>query len=125
MSSFGEEKGLNQIKTNPKDFVRYNLRQNSRVYPAGARINSSNYMPQVSTMHLHVACVKIIMQVETDSWTGPVNVLYKIVHAEVMPEWHGDTHVCKITIFSVKKYQVEKDLAAILFLSIDDCMAYV
>ena len=55
MSSFGEEKGLNQIKTNPKDFVRYNLRQNSRVYPAGGRINSSNYMPQVRPLtHIHV-----------------------------------------------------------------------
>ena len=51
MSSFGEEKGLTQIKTNPKDFVRYNLRQNSRVYPAGGRINSSNYMPQVRAMN--------------------------------------------------------------------------
>ena len=54
MSSFGEEKGLNQIKTNPKDFVRYNLRQNSRVYPAGGRINSSNYMPQVRTINTDI-----------------------------------------------------------------------
>lgn len=49
MSSFGEEKGLNFIKSKPKEFVRYNVRQNSRVYPAGgSRMNSSNYMPQVS-----------------------------------------------------------------------------
>lgn len=48
MSSFGEEKGMNLIKTKPKEFVRYNIRQNSRVYPAGgSRMNSSNYMPQV------------------------------------------------------------------------------
>lgn len=48
MSSFGEEKGMTLIKTKPKEFVRYNIRQNSRVYPAGgSRMNSSNYMPQV------------------------------------------------------------------------------
>ena len=47
MTSFHEEKGLNFIKSKPKDFVRYNLKQNSRVYPAGGRIASSNYMPQV------------------------------------------------------------------------------
>ena len=39
---------MNLIKTKPKEFVRYNIRQNSRVYPAGgSRMNSSNYMPQV------------------------------------------------------------------------------
>ena len=48
MSSFHEEKGLGFIRSKPKDYVRYNLKQNSRVYPAGSRIASSNYMPQVS-----------------------------------------------------------------------------
>ena len=48
MSSFVEEKGLNHIKNKPKDFVKYNMRQFSRIYPQGARINSSNYMPIVS-----------------------------------------------------------------------------
>ena len=48
MSSFVEEKGLTNIKTKPKDFVKYNMRQLSRIYPQGARINSSNYMPMVS-----------------------------------------------------------------------------
>jgi phosphatidylinositol phospholipase C beta len=48
MSSFGEEKGMNLIKSKPKEFVRYNIRQNSRIYPAGgSRMNSSNYMPQI------------------------------------------------------------------------------
>lgn len=30
-----------------QDFVDYNKTQNSRIYPAGSRINSSNYNPQV------------------------------------------------------------------------------
>jgi len=50
MSSFVEEKGLNFIKTVARDFVKYNMRQNSRVYPQGSRFNSSNYMPQVHTI---------------------------------------------------------------------------
>jgi len=50
MSSFVEEKGLNFIKTVARDFVKYNMRQNSRVYPQGSRFNSSNYMPQVHTV---------------------------------------------------------------------------
>ena len=47
MSSFVEEKGLTLIKTQAKDYVKYNMRQLSRIYPQGTRINSSNYMPQV------------------------------------------------------------------------------
>lgn len=47
MSSFSEPVGLNLLKQNPIEFVNYNKRQMSRIYPSGARANSSNYMPQV------------------------------------------------------------------------------
>ncbi|XP_065332409.1 1-phosphatidylinositol 4,5-bisphosphate phosphodiesterase-like [Cloeon dipterum] len=47
MSSFAENAGMNFIKTNGIDFVNYNKRQISRIYPKGARVDSSNYMPQV------------------------------------------------------------------------------
>ena len=30
------------------EFVNYNKRQISRIYPKGARVDSSNYMPQVN-----------------------------------------------------------------------------
>ncbi|XP_018563838.1 1-phosphatidylinositol 4,5-bisphosphate phosphodiesterase isoform X1 [Anoplophora glabripennis] len=47
MSSFSEPAGLNWLKTQAIEFVNYNKRQMSRIYPSGARANSSNYMPQV------------------------------------------------------------------------------
>lgn len=47
MSSFSEPTGLNYLKTQAIEFVNYNKRQMSRIYPSGTRANSSNYMPQV------------------------------------------------------------------------------
>ncbi len=57
MSSFVEERGLNYIKNKPKDFVKYNMRQLSRIYPQGARINSSNYMPMVRLLDSHTGVI--------------------------------------------------------------------
>lgn len=47
MSSFSEPLGLTLLKQQAIEFVNYNKRQMSRIYPSGARANSSNYMPQV------------------------------------------------------------------------------
>ncbi|XP_063854055.1 1-phosphatidylinositol 4,5-bisphosphate phosphodiesterase-like isoform X2 [Scylla paramamosain] len=47
MSSFSETVGLGYLKTQAIEFVNYNKRQMSRIYPKGARVDSSNYMPQV------------------------------------------------------------------------------
>ncbi|XP_032458176.1 1-phosphatidylinositol 4,5-bisphosphate phosphodiesterase isoform X5 [Nasonia vitripennis] len=47
MSSFSEATGLNHLKTSAIEFVNYNKRQMSRIYPKGTRADSSNYMPQV------------------------------------------------------------------------------
>ena len=47
MSSFAETTGLNYLKTHAIEFVNYNKRQMSRIYPKGTRADSSNYMPQV------------------------------------------------------------------------------
>ncbi|XP_011874153.1 PREDICTED: 1-phosphatidylinositol 4,5-bisphosphate phosphodiesterase-like isoform X2 [Vollenhovia emeryi] len=47
MSSFAETTGLNYLKTSAIEFVNYNKRQMSRIYPKGTRADSSNYMPQV------------------------------------------------------------------------------
>ncbi|KAF4526440.1 hypothetical protein B566_EDAN015072 [Ephemera danica] len=47
MSSFAETAGLNYLKTSAIEFVNYNKRQMSRIYPKGTRADSSNYMPQV------------------------------------------------------------------------------
>ncbi|XP_077989116.1 1-phosphatidylinositol 4,5-bisphosphate phosphodiesterase beta-4-like isoform X2 [Glandiceps talaboti] len=47
MSSFNESVGLGYIKTQCIEFVNYNKRQMSRIYPKGGRVDSSNYMPQI------------------------------------------------------------------------------
>ncbi|XP_041765951.1 1-phosphatidylinositol 4,5-bisphosphate phosphodiesterase isoform X1 [Anopheles merus] len=47
MSSFAETTGMNLLKSQAIEFVNYNKRQMSRIYPKGTRADSSNYMPQV------------------------------------------------------------------------------
>ena len=39
---------------------RYNARQFSRIYPAGKRINSSNYLPDVSIVILLFVCYQLL-----------------------------------------------------------------
>ncbi|CAM9183166.1 unnamed protein product [Pylaiella littoralis] len=45
MSAFGEPKTEKLLKKCPEDWVRYNARNMSRIYPAGSRVDSSNYDP--------------------------------------------------------------------------------
>ena len=47
MSSFPETTAYGYIKTQAIEFVNYNKRQLSRLYPKGARVDSSNFMPQL------------------------------------------------------------------------------
>jgi len=47
MSSFGEKKALKLAREDPKSFLRHNQRQMSRIYPAGGRVDSSNYDPML------------------------------------------------------------------------------
>lgn len=47
MSSFDEKQATILLKESPIEFVNYNKHQLSRVYPAGTRFDSSNFMPQV------------------------------------------------------------------------------
>lgn len=47
MSSFDERQATSLLKEYPEPFVNYNKHQLSRVYPAGTRFDSSNFMPQV------------------------------------------------------------------------------
>lgn len=60
MSSFAETAGLNYLKTQAIDFVNYNKRQMSRIYPRGTRADSSNYMPQVSSQSILNVEIKIV-----------------------------------------------------------------
>ncbi|XP_014211046.1 1-phosphatidylinositol 4,5-bisphosphate phosphodiesterase-like [Copidosoma floridanum] len=47
MSSFSETAAMNHLQKSGVEFVNYNKRQMSRIYPKGTRVDSSNYMPQV------------------------------------------------------------------------------
>ena len=47
MSSFAEPAALGYLKSQAIEFVNYNKRQVSRLYPKGARVDSSNFMPQI------------------------------------------------------------------------------
>ncbi|XP_050405762.2 1-phosphatidylinositol 4,5-bisphosphate phosphodiesterase beta-1 isoform X2 [Patella vulgata] len=47
ISSFVETQATNLLKEYPVDFVNYNKRQLSRIYPKGTRVDSSNFLPQV------------------------------------------------------------------------------
>ena len=47
MSSFPETSALGYLKTQAIEFVNYNKRQMSRIYPKGSRVDSSNFMPQI------------------------------------------------------------------------------
>ena len=62
LSSFEEVKSFNLIKATPKLFVRYNQHQNSRIYPAGTRIASTNYMPQI---YWNVGCQLVSLNFQT------------------------------------------------------------
>ncbi|XP_048830169.1 1-phosphatidylinositol 4,5-bisphosphate phosphodiesterase beta-2 [Brienomyrus brachyistius] len=46
ISSFVETKGSDLISKSAVEFVEYNKRQMSRIYPKGTRMDSSNYNPQ-------------------------------------------------------------------------------
>ncbi|CAD5122039.1 DgyrCDS10491 [Dimorphilus gyrociliatus] len=46
-SSFVETQATNLLKELPVEFVNYNKRQLSRIYPKGTRVDSGNYLPQV------------------------------------------------------------------------------
>eukprot|EP00045_Choanoeca_perplexa_P009488 m.91824 g.91824 ORF g.91824 m.91824 type:complete len:1151 (+) comp14919_c0_seq2:95-3547(+) len=47
ISSFGEKRATRLVSGKPQDFVDYNKLQLSRIYPAGSRISSTNYNPQL------------------------------------------------------------------------------
>ncbi|XP_078345046.1 1-phosphatidylinositol 4,5-bisphosphate phosphodiesterase beta-1-like isoform X1 [Oculina patagonica] len=47
MSSFVETGATAILKESPVEFVNYNKRQLSRIYPKGTRVASDNYMPQI------------------------------------------------------------------------------
>ncbi|XP_067414267.1 1-phosphatidylinositol 4,5-bisphosphate phosphodiesterase beta-2 isoform X2 [Emydura macquarii macquarii] len=62
ISSFTETKAYDLLTKSPVQFVEYNKRQMSRIYPKGTRMDSSNYMPQ---MFWNVGCQMVALNFQT------------------------------------------------------------
>ncbi|XP_016090392.1 1-phosphatidylinositol 4,5-bisphosphate phosphodiesterase beta-4-like [Sinocyclocheilus grahami] len=71
MSSFNESVGLGYLRTNAIEFVNYNKRQMSRIYPKGGRVDSSNYMPQI---FWNAGCQMVALNFQTPGDAGETNV---------------------------------------------------
>ena len=71
MFSLDEDKALTQLKTKPTELVAYNMRQHSRIYPAGARVNSSNYMPQT---YWNAGCQMVALNYQTPDTAMQLNL---------------------------------------------------
>ena len=61
-SSFAETEATRLLKEHPIDFVNYNKRQLSRVYPKGTRVDSSNYTPQ---MYWNAGCQLVALNFQS------------------------------------------------------------
>ncbi|XP_049640964.1 1-phosphatidylinositol 4,5-bisphosphate phosphodiesterase beta-2 [Suncus etruscus] len=62
ISSFTELKAYDLLSKAPVQFVDYNKRQMSRIYPKGTRMDSSNYMPQ---MFWNAGCQMVALNFQT------------------------------------------------------------
>ena len=62
MSSLVETQAMTNLKAFPVEFVNYNKRQLSRVYPKGTRVDSSNFMPQ---MFWNAGCQLVALNFQT------------------------------------------------------------
>ncbi|NWX43213.1 PLCB2 phosphodiesterase, partial [Steatornis caripensis] len=62
ISSFTELKAYDLLTKFPVQFVEYNKRQMSRIYPKGTRMDSSNYLPQ---MFWNVGCQMVALNFQT------------------------------------------------------------
>jgi len=71
VSSFGEKKALKFAREDPKAFLRHNRHRLSRIYPAGGRIDSSNYDPMLLWTvgsQLGAACLRSVYSVHSVSF---------------------------------------------------------
>ena len=70
MSSFSEVRGLVLLQNEGSKFIRYNSSHTSRIYPAGSRISSSNYMPQI---YWNVGCQMVALNYQTPDLSMQIN----------------------------------------------------
>lgn len=62
MSSFGEKKSEKFIATSQNEYLGYTQKQFARIYPAGSRVDSSNYEPQP---HWNAGCQMVALNYQT------------------------------------------------------------
>ncbi|GAB6030959.1 hypothetical protein CHUAL_007783 [Chamberlinius hualienensis] len=70
MSSFPENSALGYLKSEAIEFVNYNKRQLSRIYPRGTRADSSNYMPQI---FWNAGCQMVALNFQTSDLPMQIN----------------------------------------------------
>lgn len=71
MSSFNEDKAYNLVREHAKDFLAYNQRQLSRIYPRGTRFDSSNYNPY---LFWPIGCQMVALNYQTLDTPMQVNL---------------------------------------------------
>ncbi|KAM9842970.1 1-phosphatidylinositol 4,5-bisphosphate phosphodiesterase beta-2 [Aulostomus maculatus] len=71
ISSFVETKGETMIAKTAVEFVEYNKRQMSRIYPKGTRVDSSNYNPQP---FWNVGCQMVALNYQTMDFPMQLNI---------------------------------------------------
>ncbi|KAL7861833.1 hypothetical protein SRHO_G00132740 [Serrasalmus rhombeus] len=71
ISSFVETKGESLISKSAVEFVEYNKRQMSRIYPKGTRMDSSNYNPQP---FWNVGCQMVALNYQTMDFPMQLNM---------------------------------------------------
>uniref|UniRef100_A0AAR2M0V7 Phosphoinositide phospholipase C n=1 Tax=Pygocentrus nattereri TaxID=42514 RepID=A0AAR2M0V7_PYGNA len=71
ISSFVETKGESLISKTAVEFVEYNKRQMSRIYPKGTRMDSSNYNPQP---FWNVGCQMVALNYQTMDFPMQLNM---------------------------------------------------
>ncbi|XP_046874198.1 1-phosphatidylinositol 4,5-bisphosphate phosphodiesterase beta-2 isoform X2 [Hypomesus transpacificus] len=71
MSSFVETKGESLISKSAVEFVEYNKRQMSRIYPKGTRMDSSNYTPQ---LFWNAGCQMVALNYQTMDFPMQLNM---------------------------------------------------
>ncbi|CAK6976786.1 -phosphatidylinositol 4%2C5-bisphosphate phosphodiesterase beta-2 [Scomber scombrus] len=71
ISSFVETKGETMISKTAVEFVEYNKRQMSRIYPKGTRMDSSNYNPQ---QFWNAGCQMVALNYQTMDFPMQLNM---------------------------------------------------
>jgi phosphatidylinositol phospholipase C beta len=85
ISSFAEDKAQNFIRDYGKEFLAYNQRQLSRIYPRGTRFDSSNYNPY---LFWPAGCQMVALNYQTlgrklnqTCFSSSIISLFRYVHA--------------------------------------------